>query len=78
MSSSAKSTTTTNSAEENRVPLFRKLAARFFRVTRLVRYFFHPARFVLLPFLGVMLLAGIFLWLTGGLAYVAPFAYSLF
>jgi len=26
----------------------------------------------------VLLLAGVLLWLTGGLAYVAPFVYALF
>jgi hypothetical protein len=33
---------------------------------------------VLAPLLIVLLLAGILLSLTGGLAYVAPFVYTLF
>jgi hypothetical protein len=44
----------------------------------LVLHFVHPARFVLAPLLLVLLCAGVLLWLTGGLAYVAPFVYALF
>jgi hypothetical protein len=52
--------------------------ARIKTAGRLVLHFLHPARFVLAPLLIVVLLAGVLLWLTGGLAYVAPFVYALF
>lgn len=58
--------------------LLRRLGARLRTVARLVLHFLHPARFVLAPLLIVLLLAGVLLWLTGGLAYVAPFVYTLF
>lgn len=44
----------------------------------LVGHFLHPARFVLLPMLLVLLVAGLLLLATGGLSYVAPFVYALF
>ena len=56
----------------------RRVAARCKTVLRLIGHFLHPARFVLAPMLIVLLLAGMLLWLTGGLAYVAPFVYALF
>lgn len=56
----------------------RRLAARARTLGRLVLHFLHPARFILAPLLLVLLLAGVLLWLTGGLAYVAPFVYTLF
>ena len=55
-----------------------RLGGRAKTVVRLIGHFLHPARFVLAPLLIVLLLAGILLWLTGGLAYVAPFVYALF
>lgn len=58
--------------------LLRRLGARLRTVLRLVLHFLHPARFVLAPLLVVLLLAGILLMFTGGLAYVAPFVYTLF
>ncbi|MFV8754559.1 DUF5989 family protein [Nannocystaceae bacterium ST9] len=58
--------------------LARRLLARSKTVAQLILHFLHPARFVLAPMLIVLLLAGILLWLTGGLAYVAPFVYALF
>lgn len=58
--------------------LLRRLGARLRTTGRLVAHFLHPARFVLAPLLIVLLLAGILLMLTGGLAYVAPFVYTLF
>jgi len=58
--------------------LLRRLGARARTLTRLVGHFLHPARFILAPLLIVLLLAGILLTLTGGLAYVAPFVYTLF
>jgi len=61
-----------------RTPLGRRLLARAKTAGALVLHFLHPARFVLAPLLIVLLLGGILLWLTGGLAYVAPFVYALF
>ncbi|MBK7827597.1 DUF5989 family protein [Nannocystis sp.] len=58
--------------------LARRLAARLRTAARLIFHFLHPARFILAPLLIVLLLAGILLSLTGGLAYVAPFVYTLF
>lgn len=58
--------------------LLRRLVARLTTIGSLVAHFLHPARFVLAPLLLVLLAAGVLLWLTGGLAYIAPFAYSLF
>lgn len=61
-----------------RPSLFTRLRARIKTSGRLILHFLHPARFVLAPLLIVLLFAGILLWLTGGLAYVAPFVYALF
>jgi competence protein ComGC len=47
-------------------------------VLDLIRYFAHRERFVLLPMLLVLLLAGVLLLLTGGLSYVTPFWYAIF
>lgn len=44
----------------------------------LVKHFVAQGRFVLLPLLFVLLLGAILLVLTSGLAYVAPFVYTLF
>lgn len=56
----------------------RRIGARLRTTARLILHFLHPARFILAPLLIVLLLAGILLSLTGGLAYVAPFVYTLF
>ena len=61
-----------------RVPLRRRVWARLATAGALVLHFLHPARFVLAPLLIVLLCGGVLLWLTGGLAYVAPFVYALF
>ncbi|MEZ4427085.1 MAG: DUF5989 family protein [Nannocystaceae bacterium] len=58
--------------------LARRLRARARTLAQLIVHVLHPARFVLAPLLIVLLLAGVLLWLTGGLAYVAPFVYTLF
>ena len=47
-------------------------------VVELVRHFAHRQRFFLIPLLLVLLLAGLLLLLTNGIAYVAPFTYTLF
>jgi hypothetical protein len=65
-------------ARPPRPGLARRLGARLRTLAGLVAHFLHPARFVLAPLLIVLLLAGALLWLTGGLAYVAPFVYTLF
>jgi hypothetical protein len=65
-------------AARRRPSWLRRVGARMHTAARLVLHFLHPARFVLAPLLLVLLLAGILLWLTGGLAYVAPFVYALF
>ena len=64
--------------ERRRASLFARLGARTRTAGQLILHFLHPARFVLAPLLIVVLLAGVLLWLTGGLAYVAPFVYALF
>ena len=65
-------------SKPRRPPLRRRLLARASTVIRLIAHFLHPARFILAPLLIVLLLAGVLLALTGGLAYVAPFVYTLF
>ena len=66
------------SARSRRMPLGRRVLARLGTAGSLVLHFLHPARFVLAPLLIVLMLGGLLLWLTGGLAYVAPFVYALF
>lgn len=44
----------------------------------LIKHFTKEGRFILLPMLLVLLLGSILLVLTSGLAYVAPFVYTLF
>jgi len=68
----------TTPARPPRPRLLRRLGARARTLARLVGHFMHPARFILAPLLIILLLAGILLTLTGGLAYVAPFVYTLF
>ena len=45
---------------------------------QLFAHFAHRERFLLLPLLVVLLLAGGLLMLTGGLSYVAPLVYTIF
>ena len=47
-------------------------------VVDLVRHFARRQRFFLIPFLLILLLAGLLLAATSGLAVVAPFTYTLF
>jgi hypothetical protein len=56
----------------------RRLASRARTVAGLFRHFVRERRFFLVPLLVVLLLAAILLVATGGLAYVAPFIYTLF
>ena len=44
----------------------------------LIAHFAGRGRFFLIPLLLILLLAGVLLIVTGGLAYVAPFVYSMF
>jgi hypothetical protein len=67
-----------SNARIKRPGLGARVWARTKTAGRLILHFLHPARFVLAPLLIVVLLAGVLLWLTGGLAYVAPFVYALF
>lgn len=55
-----------------------RVLARLRTVGRLLRHFAGRQKFVLLPLVLVLLLAGALLILTGGLSYVAPFVYSIF
>jgi hypothetical protein len=68
----------TTVAKRPRRSWWRRLGGRLRTAGALVLHFVHPARFVLAPLLLVLLCAGVLLWLTGGLAYVAPFVYALF
>ena len=56
----------------------RRLASRAVTLAALFRHFAHRQRFFLVPLLLVLLLAAVLLIATGGLAYVAPFIYTLF
>jgi hypothetical protein len=67
-----------NQPRRRKTSWLRRLGARARTAGALVLHFLHPARFVLAPLLIVLLFAGVLLWLTGGLAYVAPFVYALF
>ena len=44
----------------------------------LLGHFAHRERYLLLPVLVILLLAGVLLLLTGGLSYVAPLVYTIF
>jgi uncharacterized protein DUF5989 len=56
----------------------RRLASRAVTLAGVFRHFAHRRRFFLLPLVFVLLLAAVLLAATGGLAYVAPFLYTLF
>ncbi len=58
--------------------LARRLAARGWTIIGLLRHFADRQRFFLIPMLLVLLVAGVLLIATGGLSYIAPFAYTLF
>ena len=55
-----------------------RLAGRLRTIGSLFGHFAHRQRFFLLPMLVVLLVAGLLLLATGGLSYIAPFAYTLF
>lgn len=54
------------------------LLGRLRTVGGLLAHFFSRGRWFLVPLLLVLLLGGVLLVLTGGLAYVTPFLYALF
>ncbi len=56
----------------------RRLCSRWRTLAGLFAHFAHRQRFFLAPLLLVLLLAGVLLLATGGLAYVAPFVYTIF
>jgi len=55
-----------------------RLGRRLRTVGGLIAHFARRQRFVLLPLLLVLLVAGLLLLATGGLSYVAPFVYAIF
>jgi hypothetical protein len=55
-----------------------KLLRRMRTILALFRHFLREGRWFLIPFVLILLLAGVLLLLTGGLSYVAPFLYSIF
>jgi hypothetical protein len=55
-----------------------KLRNRLVTLKELLLHFASRERAVLLPLLLVLLLAGVLLLLTSGLAHVAPFIYTVF
>lgn len=56
----------------------KRLSGRMQTIREVLGHFARRQRFVLIPLVVVLLLAGLLLVLTGGLAYVAPFVYALF
>lgn len=56
----------------------RRLASRAVTLGGLLGHFAHRRRFFLVPLVLVLLAAAVLLAATGGLAYVAPFLYTLF
>ena len=56
----------------------RRIGSRAVTLAGLLRHFAHRRRFFLVPLVLVLLVAAVLLVATGGLAYVAPFLYTLF
>ena len=56
----------------------KRIRSRLRTVAELFARFAHRQRFFFIPLLVVLLLAGLLLAATGGLAYVAPFFYAIF
>lgn len=54
------------------------LVGRVRTIGALLSHFASAGRWFLLPLVAVLLLGGVLLALTGGLAYVTPFLYALF
>ncbi|MBN2197532.1 MAG: hypothetical protein JW751_32435 [Polyangiaceae bacterium] len=55
-----------------------RFCSRWRTIAGLFSHFMHRRRFFLAPLLLVLLLAAVLLVLTGGLADVAPFVYTIF
>lgn len=55
-----------------------RLGNRARTVKALLLHFAQRGRWFLVPFVIILLLAGVLLVLTGGLSYVAPFLYGIF
>lgn len=55
-----------------------RLGNRARTIKALLLHFAQRGRWFLIPFVLILLLAGVLLWLTGGLSYVAPFLYGIF
>ena len=58
--------------------LLRRVSGRMSTVAGLLGHFARREKLVLLPLLVVLLLAGLLLVATSGIAKVAPFVYTLF
>lgn len=56
----------------------KRLSGRLRTIREILAHFVRAQRFLLIPLVFVLLLAGLLLLLTGGLAYVTPFVYALF
>jgi hypothetical protein len=56
----------------------KRFSGRLRTVGEVLAHFARSQSYVLVPLVLVLLLAGLLLVLTGGLAYVAPFVYALF
>jgi hypothetical protein len=61
-----------------RVTFLRRLGGRLATIGRLFAHFVRRRKWFFVPLLVVLLLAGLLLVATGGLAYVAPFVYAIF
>ena len=55
-----------------------RIINRFRTIASLLRHFASRGAWFLIPFVLILLLAGVLLILTGGLSYVAPFLYGIF
>jgi hypothetical protein len=55
-----------------------RLGHRLATIGRLFGHFIRRRKWFFIPLLVVLLLAGVLLLATGGLAYVAPFVYAIF
>lgn len=55
-----------------------RIWGRLRTLSSLFRHFLGEGKWFLIPFVLILLLAGVLLLITGGLSYVAPFLYSIF
>ena len=54
------------------------LAHRLRTLSELLGHFVRRGKWFLIPLVVMLLLAGVLLFVTGGLSYVAPFVYAIF